>query len=182
MNKIVNYKIIFKDYKVRRPYRNQPEYLLRLDSLSQKIHSLLSPSTLYKTIPFDNFTGFLPSVTRARWVAVTLFLVTVGKDIEEEAEKIDLQDRELFLTMLKEALLQSFAFVEKLIGEEAQKEGNEIFEIRNSLQQEWPEEWSRRVYCILGGRKIGIEYNRESLIPRFTLAGTAFWKPGKKKK
>ena len=116
----------------------------------------------------------------SKWVAQSLFFITIGTALEEELKK----DREAFgehtekivSAIAIDALEQGKNWTQRLISSEAEDENCEL-----SRSVEIPRELFALAAQNLPTDKIGVTVAEDKLFPQYSASGIFYWIPSKKK-
>jgi hypothetical protein len=140
----------------------------------------LVPSAVYETFPKERLPFVCEKDVPLKWIAESVFFVTIGVDLYEKYKKDERtfgeHTEKIISAVSVDALEQSKNFVQRLISNEAQGENCEIsrsVDIPPCL-------YETAVGCISAG-KIGISVEDGKLNPRYSESGLFYWVPSKKK-
>ena len=146
---------------------------------------LIVPCVLYKTLNKEKTrklsSGMDNLVKRIKdWLAVSLWVVTIGKGLEDEIQKKETSG-DLFLSQVlevtgNESLREASCFVNRLIVAEARKQECELIFGLDNYCKEWDDEISKKVLTILEVEKIGITFNENyQLSPKKSMLAIVGW-------
>ena len=187
MRKIKNFKINLRVRDISRVIRkviNIPELSAELEETVGRAcfhySKFLNLSVVYDTFAKGASAFVYEKDAPAKWVAQTLFCVTIGGVLSEEFEK----DRQAYgehtekivSTVAVDALEQGKNFIQRIISNEA---GEESCELTRSL--EFPQDLYETAVANLDVSKISVSYEGNELKPRYTAFGVFYWVPSKKK-
>jgi hypothetical protein len=142
----------------------------------------LSPSVVYDT--FSNSKEFLPFVYERdvppKWVAESIFFVTIGNALEEEYKKNENAFGEhtskIVSAIVVDALEQSKNFVQRIISNEAQDENCEV-----TRAVDIGSKYYKEICKIIPVDKIGISVEIGNIYSKYSSAGLFYWIPSKRK-
>ena len=165
-----------------------PELSSDIEAEAKAAQAFLDPAALYTTVVRGSAPGELdpfwePAAGDPAPVALTLFAATIGAGLETELAGA-LSRGETFrgrvLTALGEELAdQAAAFIERLVGEEAQSDACELLSRRLCTEDPPP----LAVLTFLDAGRIGIGQDSAGhRFPRFTRVGVIPWGPPSKKR
>lgn len=146
---------------------------------------LIVPCVLYRTLNKEKgeklFSGIDDLVSRTKkWLAVSLWAVTIGKQLEEGIKKKE-ESGDLFLSQIldiigEEALREASNFVNRLVVSEAKKQDCELVFSFDHYCKEWNGGISKKVSQILNTEKIGITFNENhQLLPQKSILSIVGW-------
>lgn len=148
---------------------------------ARRVIPVFAPSAIYETVLKEKLQNELIVSAPEKWVAATVFLVTIGSDIEHEIKEAQGKDENILSQILHaaalEALEQSGSFVYRLINEEAKEDECAITrqQLVNSASI------LEKILEILPLEKIGVQVlDKETFQPMYTSAGIVYWVPLKK--
>ncbi|MDR1418002.1 MAG: hypothetical protein LBI80_02440 [Endomicrobium sp.] len=187
MRKIRNFKVnlcIKEILRVIKKLNNISEVSLEFEENVKRgcrIYSkFLHPSVVYDTFSKESFPLFEKNAVLSKYVACSVFFITIGSNIEEECNLNRTAFGEYTSTIVSaiavDALEQSRSFVQRLIVNEAKYEGCEISreeELDNSVYGEFAK--------IIPIEKINVNIVSGKLDPKYSSCGLLYWIPSKKK-
>jgi hypothetical protein len=140
----------------------------------------LVPSAVYETFSKEKLPFVCEKDAPLKWIAESVFFVTIGGDLYEEYEKDERtfgkHTGKIISAVGVDALEQSKNFIQGLISNEAQGEN---YEISRSVDIP-PHLYEMAAGCIPAD-KIGISAEDGKLNPRYSECGLFYWVPSKKK-
>jgi hypothetical protein len=140
----------------------------------------LVPSAVYETFSKKTFPFVCEKDAPLKWIAESVFFVTIGEDLYEEYKKDERTFGEYTGKIISavgvDALEQSKNFIQRLVSKEAQGENCEILRSVDIP----PHLYETAVGCI-SAYKIGISAEDGKLNPRYSECGLFYWVPSKKK-
>jgi hypothetical protein len=140
----------------------------------------LSPAVVYDTFSKKSLSFIYEKDAQTKWIAQSIFFVTIGDTIEEEYKKNETAfgqyTSKIVSAIAVDALEQSKNFVQRIISNEAQDENCEITRPVN-IKNEYYEEVSK----IIPSDKIGINIKAGIIFPKYSSAGLFYWTASKKK-
>ena len=187
MRKIKNFKINLRFRDITRVLMKvintaeMPEELERnVGRACSRYAKFLNLSVVYDTFTKGALAFSYEKDAPAKWVAQTLFCITIGDALEAEFKK----DKEAFgehtekmvSTIAVDALEQGKNFIQRLISKEAGEESCEISR-SSELTQELYEAAAQNIDI----SKISVSYEEKELKPRYSAFGVFYWIPSKKK-
>jgi hypothetical protein len=141
---------------------------------------ILVPSAVYETFSREAFPFVCEKDVPLKWVAESVFFITIGCDLYEEYKKGERTFGEhtgkIISAVSVDALEQSKNFIQRLISNEAQREN---YEISRSVDIP-PHLYETAARCIPAD-KVGISAEDGKLNPRYSECGLFYWVPSKKK-
>lgn len=187
IRKIKKYKIAVRPFGVLRQLKKQvtlesgrepqdPD----LEALIFKVQTHVSPCALYASFSKSE----TPHALEALWksspeksLSLSVIAATLGRTIEEEIERASQENDSLqgalWNSVARESLEQSFNFVEKLIGEEAQEESCVLSSLLPAAKEEM-----NPILHALESHKAEIMLNDSGqIVPLFTGLRYCFWIP-----
>lgn len=189
MKKIKNFKINIRPREVMRLLKNTtrlgeitPQIEEMVQRETRRLQKVVAPAAIYETQPKEKFPQALAADPPENWVAASVYLFTIGHDIEREISEARKRDENVLSDILHsiaiEALEQSGNFINRLLLDEAKEESCEL-SCRQSVGNGDP--W-QSFLRILPGDKIGVERrDEEAFSPRYTSGTVVFWSPVKKR-
>ncbi len=190
MKKIKKFKINVRVREVMRLFKataENPEITPQLEEAIEKqtasVSKLLAPAAVYETFFKEKFPHELIVSPPDNWVAASLYLVTVGGEIErvknEAAARGENFVSQIIHAIGLESLEQSANFVCKLIDGEAQEEGCDLSDRKRVNTADF----YRTLFVSLPGDKIDVKLlDNNTLSPLYSSGGVIYWLPLKKKK
>jgi hypothetical protein len=187
MRKIKNFKVNLRTKEISRVLKklnNISEVSVELEEIIKRsccmYSKFLHPSAVYDTFSRDSSLLFEENTTLSKFVACSVFFVTVGNSLDEEY-KLDTNafgeyTSTIVSAIAMDALEQSKNFLQRLISNEAKYESCEISrieEIRNNIYGEFAE--------MVPIEKINLEIVSGELKPKYSSCGLLYWIPSKKK-
>jgi hypothetical protein len=187
MRKIKNFKVNLRVKDISRVVRKLVNIVDMSVELEQAIQRCcrfylksLYPAVVYDTFSRESLSSVYEKDVPQKWVAQSIFFVTIGNAIEEEYKKNEIAFGEhtskILSAIAVDALEQSKNFVQRIISNEAQDENCEITRPVN-IENEYYEEVSK----IIPGNKIGVNIESGVIYPKYSSAGLFYWIPSKKK-
>lgn len=141
----------------------------------------ISPSVVYDTFSKDMITFVYEKDAPSKWVAQSVFFVTIGTKLEEEYKKNEKAFGEHTNTIVSavavDALEQAKNFTQRLISAEADAENCDI-----SRSTDLPADLYEEASKIVPIDKIDISIQEGKLIPQYSNCGLFYWIPSGKKK
>jgi hypothetical protein len=187
MRKIKNFKVNLRVKDISRVVRKLINIVDMPAELEQTIQRCcrfylksLSPAVVYDTFSKESISFVYEKDAPQKWVAQSIFFVTIGSTIEEKCIKNEPNFGEhaskIMSAIAVDALEQSKNFVQRIILTEAQDENCEITRPVN-IENEYYEEVSKIISC----DKIGVNVESGVIYPKYSSAGLFYWIPSKKK-
>ncbi|BAG14054.1 hypothetical protein AGMMS5026_05480 [Endomicrobiia bacterium] len=140
----------------------------------------LVPSAVYETFSKEMLPFVFEKDVPSKWIAESVFFVTIGGDLYEEYKKDEGTFGEhtgkIISAVAVDALEQSKNFIRRLISSEAQEENCEI-----SRNVDIPPLLYETTTGCIPADKIGISVEDGKLNPRYSECGLFYWIPSKKK-
>lgn len=190
IRKIKRYKISVRPFGVLRQLKKQVTLESGrepqdsdLEALISKIQPHVSPCALYASFSKSE----TPQALEALWksspeksLSLSVIAATLGRPIEQEIERASRENESLqgalWNSVARESLEQSFNFVEKLIGEEAQEESCVLSPLLPAAKEEM-----NPILHALESHKAEIMLNDSGqIVPLFTGLRYCFWTPVKR--
>ncbi|HAM39046.1 MAG: hypothetical protein A2474_00910 [Elusimicrobia bacterium RIFOXYC2_FULL_34_12] len=172
MKLIKNFKINLRQGYIFRDLKKQ-KFDISEDLLSEKLNEIqknIKPATVYDSFKPDVFRGYFDL---GKSIAVSLFTVTLGKDVEL------LEKNEIIKSSLSDGLDVAKCFTIKLIEIEAEKEHCEIVE---PLEIEPPKIFENyKILKSMDFSKIGVRFEYNKISPEYTKFFACNWLLRKKK-
>jgi hypothetical protein len=187
MRKIKNFKVNIRLKDISRIVKK----LVNADDMSIEIEEaiqmscrfyakFLSPAVVYDTFSKESLIFVYEKDVPAKWVAESIFFVTIGDTIEKEQKKNENAFGEhtskIVSAIAVDALEQSKNFVQRLIVNEAQDEKCDITRVVDI-----PNELCKEVSKVVQSEKIGVSVQSGNIFPKYSSAGLFYWIPSKKK-
>ncbi|MDR3125377.1 MAG: hypothetical protein LBU10_05890 [Endomicrobium sp.] len=187
MRKIKNFKInlrIKEISSVIKKLNNISIDSIELEEIIRRSCSIYSkflyPSAIYDTFSKEVFPSFEENIILPKFVACSVFFVTIGNTLEEQYKLNTDVFGEYTSTIVSaiavDALEQSKNFIQRLIISEAKNESCEVSraeEIQDSLCSEFVK--------LVPISKIDISVVSGKLNPKYSTCGLFYWIPSKKK-
>lgn len=189
MKKIKKFKITLRTREITRLLKATSELKEITPQLEEAVQSetiniqkIVSPAAICETFFKDKFPQELLVSPPDNWVAASVYLVTVGTDIEKLKNEAHARGENILSQIIHsaglEALEQSAAFVQRLIVDEAKDENCELSD-RKRLNTP---EFYTNLFASLPGDKIGVKITENNLLdPLYSSGGIIYWMPLKKK-
>jgi hypothetical protein len=140
----------------------------------------LVPSVVYETFSKEPFSFVCEKEVPSKWIAKSVFFVTIGGNICEKYEKDEgifgEHTEKIISAIAVDALEQSKKFIQRLISNEAQGENCEI-----SKSIDIPPHLYETAAGCIPTDKIAISAKDGKLNPRYSECGLFYWIPSKKK-
>jgi hypothetical protein len=157
----------------------------KIEEVINFAQGLIVPCVLYKTLNKEKtrelFSGMDNLVKRIKdWLAVSLWVVTIGEQLEDEIRKKEASG-DLFLSQVlevigNESLREASCFVNRLVASEARKQECELIFGLDNYSKEWNGEISKKVLTIIEVEKIGITFNENyQLLPKKSMLAIVGW-------
>ncbi len=157
----------------------------KIEEVINFAQGLIVPCVLYKTLNKEKtrelFSGMDDLVKRIKdWLAVSLWVVTIGQQLEDEIRKKEASG-DLFLSQVlevigNESLREASCFVNRLVASEARKQECELIFGLDNYSKEWNGEISKKVLTIIEVEKIGITFNENyQLLPKKSMLAIVGW-------
>jgi hypothetical protein len=188
MRKIKNFKVNLRVKNISRVVKK----LINADDMSIEIEEaiqrscrfyvkFLSPAVVYDTFSKESPPFVYEKDVPAKWVAESIFFVTIGNTIEEEYKKNETifgeHTSKIVSAIAVDALEQSKKFVQRLIVNEAQDEKCDIARVVDI-----PNEIYEEVSKVVKSEKIGVSIQSGNISPKYSSGGLFYWVPSKKAK
>jgi len=188
MRKIKNFRVNLRVKEVLRLARELINAAELFEEIEQSVQrycrfycKFVVPSMVYETFP----KGMLPfscgKGTPSKWVAGSIFFVTIGNGVCDEYEKnkktFDEYGGKFVSAIAVNALEESEKFARKLILSEAQEE-NCVLSEKVVIQKDLYEMAAQNIPI----NKIGMSIEAGKLNPRYSSCGLFYWTPLKKNK
>jgi len=189
MNKIKNFRINLREKEILRLLKktSKIEVTSQVQSAvqthSEQLQKIIAPASIYSTFQKGKLPLKLAFSAPDKWIAATVFAVTIGVAFENEIEVAQNKNESVLFGITHcigvEALEQSVNFIGRLINDEAKDEECELSQkiiIADTSDIE--------VLCqVLPIAKIGVSFSQNSgVVPMFSSFGLYFWTPNKKRK
>jgi hypothetical protein len=187
MRKIKNFKVNLRVKDISRVVRklvNSVDMSAELEQTIQRCCRFyiksLSPAVVYDTFSKESLSFIYEKDTSIKWIAKSIFFITIGNTIEEEYKKNETafgqHTSKIVSAIAVDALEQSKNFVQRIISNEAQDENCEITRVVN-IENEYYEEVSK----VIPSDKIDVSVESSIIYPKYSSAGLFYWVPSKKK-
>jgi hypothetical protein len=187
MRKIKNFKInlrVKEILRVVKKLRNVADLSVELEETIRRCCRLyfkfLSPSVIYDVFSKDALPSTYEQDAPSKWIAESVFFVTIGNGLYEEYKKNEEAFGEhtskIVSAIAVDALEQSKFFAQRLISNEAQDENCEISRIVDV-----PRDLYREFAKVIPIDKIGINIESEDVSPKYSTCGLFYWIPSRKK-
>jgi hypothetical protein len=187
MRKIKNFKVNLRLKDISRAVRkliNAVDVSVELEQTIQRCScfyvKFLSPSVVYDTFSKESFPFVYEKDIPPRWVAESIFFVTIGNAFEEEYKKnknaFGEHTSKIVSSIAVDALEQSKNFVQRIISHEAQDENCEVTRAVD-IGREYYEE----ICKIIPVDRIGVGTKAVTIYPKYSSAGLFYWILSKKK-
>ena len=189
MKKIKKFKINCRSREILRILKTTTEISQMTPQLEEavqreslRLRGMITPAAIYDTHPKDKMPGDLAVSAPGKWIAASIYLVTIGDEVEEEIRESRLRGERMLSSILHaiavEALDQSARFVQRLVGEEAGNEGCEL----TKYQQVGADGSWEQFFRVLPGDKIGVSRSDNGAFdPLYSSGGISYWIPLKKR-
>lgn len=136
----------------------------------EEIKNLIKPAVIIETYTNENLEKF-KDISDDTTTAVTVFVGTIGKEIEEEILLAkDEVEKRILSAIATEYCNEIGSFVNRIINEEAKKDGYFILE-----KESIPKEKFQFLLSDLKAESIGVILNGDVLEPIFSCAGFFRW-------
>jgi hypothetical protein len=187
MRKIKNFKVnlrVKEILRVTKKLNNISEVSLELEEIVKRsccVYSkFLYPSVVYDTFSKESFTLLEENAILSKYVACSVFFITIGNNLEEEYKLNTAAFGEYTTTIVSAiavgALEQARNFVQRLIVNEAKDESYEI-----SRAEEFDNAMYGELAKIVPIEKINVNIVSGELKPKYSSCGLFYWIPSKKK-
>jgi hypothetical protein len=187
MRKIKNFKVNLRLKDILRVVRkliNAVDVPVELEETIQRCSrfyvKFLSPSVVYDTFSKESLPFVYEKDIPPKWVAESIFFVTIGSALEEEYKKnknaFGEHTNKIVSAIAVDALEQSKNFMQRIISNEAQDENCKITRAVN-IESEYYE----KICKVIPADKIGISAEVGIIYPKYSSAGLSYWIPSKKK-
>jgi hypothetical protein len=192
VNKIRNFKISLNTRDILRLLKNTskiseitPQLEQAAERESERLKKKLNLAAIYETVQKDKLPEELAEGGPEDWVAATLYLATLGSEVESEIEEAQNKNESILSQMLHsismEALDQATNFIKRLISEEAKKDDYEISKPR-VLKELENEKYFKSFFSIIPAEKINVSLSgTNTLTPLYSSWGIIYWTPVKKR-
>jgi hypothetical protein len=190
MKKIKRFKINIRLREVLRHLKTTggvSEITLQIEDTitreSARLQKIITTAAVYDTNPQEKLPMDLIANPPKKWVAASMFALTIGTEIEQEIQTAHARGEAILGQILHcialEAVEQSCNFVIRLITEEAKDEECELLPRQMFTEAaQWP-----RILEVLPGNKIGLGLSGDNVLqPVYSAGGLIFWLPVKKRK
>ena len=151
---------------------------------SRRLGGIVSTAALYETVQKDKFPLELQIDPPEKWVAASVYLVTIGEpaevmvmDAQKTAETT--LPGQILHSIALESLEQSGNFIRRLLDDEAKEETCELSQQKTvNSEPAWT-----KLLELLPGDKIGVRFlGGERFAPMYTTGGIIYWTPVKKRR
>jgi hypothetical protein len=187
MRKIKNFKVNLRIKDISRVVRrliNTVDMSVDIEEAIQRCCrfcvKFLSPSVVYDTFSKESLPFVYEKDVPPKWVAESIFFVTIGNALEEEYKKNENvfgeYTSEIVAAIAVDALEQSKNFVQRIISNEAQDENCEITRVVDI-----PIELYENISKVVPADKIGVSVHSGNVCPKYSSTGLFYWIPSKKK-
>ena len=189
MNKIKNFRINLREKEILRLLKKTskievtPQVQGTVQTQSERLQKVITPASIYSTFQKDKLPLKLTFSAPDKWIAATVFAVTIGGDFESEVKVAQGRNENMLLGITHcvgvEALEQSVNFIGRLINDEAKDEECEL-----SQKVIITDVSDIEVLCkALPVAKIGVSFSQNSgVVPMFSSFGLYFGPQTKKEK
>jgi hypothetical protein len=186
MRKIKNFKVnlrIKEILRVIKKLNNISDVSLELEEIVKRGYRVYSkflhPAVVYDTFSKESFPLLEKHAMLSKYVAFSVFFITIGNDIEEEyklnATAFGEHTSILVFAIAVDALEQARNFVQRLIMNEAKDESCEI-----SRAEELDNTVYGKFARIIPIEKINVKILSGELDPKYSTCGLLYWIPSKK--
>lgn len=187
MRKIKNFKINLRLKSISQVVKRAVDIVNISDDFEQIFHrscrfynKFLFPSVVYDTFSKEFCPFIYEKGTPQKWVAETIFFVTIGNVLEEKyrvnENAFGIYTDKIVCAIALDALEQSKNFVRRLISSEAHNENCEITKIINL-----EDKYYKEICDIISAEKICINIESGIVCPKYSSAGLFYWIPSRKK-
>ncbi|MDR1434302.1 hypothetical protein [Candidatus Endomicrobiellum devescovinae] len=187
MRKIKNFKVTLRVKDISRVIRkliNAVDVSAELEETIQRSSrfyvKFLSPSVVYDTFSKESLPFVYEKDIPPKWIAESIFFVTIGSALEEECKKNENAFGEhtskIVSAIAVDALEQSKNFVQRIISNETQDENCEV-----TRAVDIGSEYYEEVCKVIPVDKIGVSTEVGTIYPKYSSAGLFYWIPSKKK-
>lgn len=189
MKKIKRFKINIRFRDVVRLLKNTCQIKDITSQIEEVIHAesrrlkgIVMPAAMFETHTKEKLPVELAVNPPDKWVAASLFLVTIGSGIENEISiaqnKDDNISGHVVHSIAVEALDQTLNFISRLLNEEAKDESCQLLDFRTINTSES----LQKFFELMPGDKVGVQYTAGSdkYHPLYSTAGIVYWMPQKK--
>jgi len=187
MRKIKNFKINLRVRDISRVLKkviNIPEMSAELEETVGRacFHyaKFLNLSVVYETFAKGAAPFVYEKDAPSKWVAQTLFCVTIGDALTAEFEKnrkaYGEHAEQIVSAAAVDALEQGKNFIQRIIAGEAEDESCEL-----TRSVDLPQDLYEAASANLDISKISVSFEGNELKPRYTAFGIFYWLPSKKK-
>ncbi|AKL97925.1 hypothetical protein [Endomicrobium proavitum] len=187
MKKIKNFKVNLRVREISRVIKklvNAPDMPVELEEAVQRgchyCSKLLKVSVIYDAFAKGALAFSYEKDAPAKWVAQSLFFITIGTSLQEEYKKnqeaFGTHTEKIISAVAVDALEQGKNFIQRLISSEAEDENCEL-----SRSVEIPPELYASAAQHVPIDKIGVEILDGKLYPQYSYCGVFYWIPSKKK-
>ncbi|MDR1940732.1 MAG: hypothetical protein LBQ47_00180 [Endomicrobium sp.] len=187
MKKIKKFKVNLRVREIMRVIKkltNSAELTPEIEEAVQRGCHFYSKALIPAVVCETFAKGFLPFIYEkdapAKWVAQSVFFVTIGSELEREYKKNEeafgQHTSKIVSAVAVDALDQAKNFIARLIAQEAQDESCELSRAADIE----PDFYEAAFNAVCAG-KIDITLQDGKLIPQYSSCGLFYWTPSKKK-
>ncbi|MDR2426309.1 MAG: hypothetical protein LBD46_03915 [Endomicrobium sp.] len=188
MKKIRNFRVNLRVREIIRVVKkltNTAEMTIEIEETTQKAcrfySDFIMPSVLYDTFSKDDISFVYEKDAPSKWVARSVFFITIGDKIEEYLKKNENIFGEHSNTILSavavDALEQAKNFTQRLVANEAEDDNYDI-----SRSIDLPSDLYEKAAKVVPIDKIDISVKDGKLFPQYSICGLFYWIPSSKKK
>ncbi|MCL2144731.1 MAG: hypothetical protein FWH43_04480 [Endomicrobia bacterium] len=188
MKKIRNFKVNLRVREIARVIKkliNTAELPVETEeSVQRACHcysKFIMPSVIYDTFSKENMPFIYEKDAPSKWVAQSVFFVTIGVKLEEEYQKNEKAFGEHSKTIVSaiavDALEQAKNFTQRLLSGEAEGENCDV-----SRGVDLPPDLYEEAAKIIPIDKIETSIHEGKLVPKYSNCGLFYWIPSGKKK
>ena len=187
MKKIRNFKVNLRTREITRVIKkliNAAEMPVETEeSVQRACHfysKFITPSVVYDTFSKENMPFVYEKDVPLKWVAQSVFFVTIGTALEEAFKKNDKafgeHSNSIVSAIAVDALEQAKNFTQRLVSGEAEDENCDI-----SRGTDLPSDLYEEAAKIVPVDKIDVSIHDGKLVPQYSNCGLFYWIPSKKK-
>jgi hypothetical protein len=188
MKKIRNFKVNLRAREIIRVVKkltNAPETDVEIEESAQRAcrfySGFISPSVVYDTFSKDTISFIYEKDAPSKWIARSVFFITIGTKLEEEFKKNENAFGEHSKTIVSaiavDALEQAKNFTQRLVAAEAEDENCDI-----SRSVEIPPDLYEEAAKLVPADKIDISVIEGTLSQQYSTCGLFYWTPSGKRK
>ncbi|MDR1196254.1 MAG: hypothetical protein LBL00_07255 [Endomicrobium sp.] len=188
MKKIRNFKVNLRTREIIRVIKkltNAAEMDVETEEFVQRAchfySGFVAPSVVYDTFSKDTVSFVYEKDAPSKWIARSVFFITIGTKLEEEFKKNESAFGEHSKTIVSaiavDALEQAKNFTQRLIAAEAADENCDI-----SRSAEIPADLYEEAAKVVPADKIDISVIEGKLSPQYSTCGLFYWTPSGKRK